>query len=275
MFGWLQERHRRQIVECPFPESWNAILERNVAHWKFLDDAERVHLRSLIQVFVAEKQWDGCGGLALTDEIQVTIAGLACLLLLGLDHMLYSNVRTICVYPSTVVAPGERSADSYAITIQEPAVPIYGQSILRGPVVLVWEPVLRGALHPERGHNVVYHEFAHKLDMLDGCINGTPPLADRTRYQRWVEVCTREYNVLRRCASKGKRTLVDTYGATNPGEFFAVITECFFDKPLQMRRQHLELYSLLQEFYRQDPAAREARHSHGFATAHTAASAPA
>ena len=95
MFGWLQERHRRQILEHTFPESWNAILERNVAHWKFLDDAERVHLRSLIQVFVAEKQWDGCGGLALTDEIQVTMAGLACLLLLGLDHMLYSNVRTI------------------------------------------------------------------------------------------------------------------------------------------------------------------------------------
>ena len=83
MFGWLQPRHRRQILEHPFPESWNAILERNVAHWRFLDDAERVHLRSLIQVFIAEKQWDGCGGLELTDEIRVTIAGLACLLLLG------------------------------------------------------------------------------------------------------------------------------------------------------------------------------------------------
>jgi hypothetical protein len=78
MFGWLQARHRRQILERPFPESWNAILERNVAHWKFLDDAERCHLRSLIQVFIAEKQWDGCGGLKLTDKIQVTIAGLAC-----------------------------------------------------------------------------------------------------------------------------------------------------------------------------------------------------
>jgi Mlc titration factor MtfA (ptsG expression regulator) len=274
MFGWLQERHRRQILEHPFPESWNAILERNVAHWKCLDDAERVHLRSLVQVFVAEKQWDGCGGLKLTDEIQVTIAGLACLLLLGLDHMLYSNVKTICVYPSTVVAPGQRSVDSYGITMQEAGVPIYGQSILNGPVVLVWDAVLGGARHPERGHNVVYHEFAHKLDMLDGCINGTPPLADRTRYRRWVEVCTREYNVLRRCASKGKRTLVDTYGATNPGEFFAVITECFFDKPLQMKRQHLELYSLLQEFYRQDPAAREARHSHGFPTAHATGESP-
>jgi len=263
MFGWLQARHRRQILEQPFPESWNAILERNVAHWNVLDDAERVHLRSLIQVFVAEKQWDGCGGLELTDEIQVTIAGLACLLLLGLEHILYSNVKTICVYPSTVVAPGQRSADSSGITMQGPDVPIYGQSILRGPVVLVWDAVLRGARHPEGGHNVVYHEFAHKLDMLDGCVNGTPLLGERARYQRWVAVCTREYNALRHCASKGKHTLLDAYGGTNPGEFFAVITECFFDKPLQMKRHHLELYSLLQEFYRQDPAAREAHHARG------------
>ena len=261
MFGLLQERHRRQILERPFPESWNPILERNVAHWKLLDDAERTHLRSLVQVFIAEKQWDGCGGLELTDEIQVTIAGLACLLLLGLDHMLYSNVKMICVYRSTVVAPGQRSVDPSGIAMQGPEVPIYGQAILRGPVVLVWDAVLRGAHHPERGHNVVYHEFAHKLDMLDGCVNGTPPLAERAQYERWVAVCTREYQELRRCASTGKRTLLDAYGSTNPGEFFAVITECFFDKPLQMKRRHQELYSLLQEFYRQDPAAREARHS--------------
>jgi hypothetical protein len=153
--------------------------------------------------------------------------------------------------------------DYSGITVQEPMVPIYGQSILRGPVVLVWDAVLRGARHPERGHNVVYHEFAHKLDMLDGCVNGTPPLAERAQYERWVALCTREYNALRRCASKGKRTLLDAYGGTNPGEFFAVITECFFDKPLQMKRHHGDLYALLQEYYRQDPADREARHLRG------------
>ena len=261
MFGWLQAHQRRQILEHPFPESWNAILERNVAHWKFLDDAEHVQLRSLVQVFVAEKQWEGCGGLALTDEIRVTIAGLACLLVLGLDHTLYSNVKTILVYPATVIAPGQRSALSSGITIQGPRIPIDGQSILRGPVVLVWDAVLRGAVHPERGHNVVYHEFAHKLDMLDGCVDGTPPLAEPGQYERWIKVCTREYDELRRRASKGKRTFLDAYGGTNPGEFFAVITEYFFDKPLQMKLLHPDLYSLLHEFYRQDPAAREARHA--------------
>jgi Mlc titration factor MtfA (ptsG expression regulator) len=263
MFGWLQARHRRQILEHPFPDGWNAILERNLKHWRFLDDAEQVQLRSLVQVFVAEKKWAGCGGLALSDEIRVTIAGLACLLVLGLDHTLYSNVRTILVYPSTVVAPGESTALCAGVTIEGPAVPIYGQSFLRGPVVLVWDAVLRGAIHPERGHNVVYHEFAHKLDMLDGCVDGTPPLGGREQYLRWIEVCTREYNALRRRAAQGERTFLDAYGATNPGEFFAVITEFFFDKPLQMQRHHPELFSLLQEFYRQDPAAREARHAPG------------
>jgi Mlc titration factor MtfA (ptsG expression regulator) len=130
MFGWLQARHRRQILERPFPESWNAILERNVAHWKSLDDAERCHLRSLIQVFIAEKQWDGCGGLKLTDKIQVTIAGLACLLLLGLDHMLYSNVKMICVYSSTVIAPGERSVDPDSNCLQR-----IDQARRRDPVI--------------------------------------------------------------------------------------------------------------------------------------------
>jgi Mlc titration factor MtfA (ptsG expression regulator) len=262
MFGWLQARHRRQILEHLFPESWNSILEHNVAHWKLLDDVERVQLRSLVQVFVAEKQWEGCGGLELTDQIRVTIAGLACLLVLGLDHMLYSNVKTILVYPSTVVAPGPHSALAPGITIQGPEIPIYGQSILRGPVVLVWDAVLCGATHPERGHNVVYHEFAHKLDMLDGCVDGTPPLADHGQYERWIKVCKREYDELRHRASKGKRTFLDAYGSTNPGEFFAVITEYFFDKPLQMKRHHPELYSVLHEFYRQDPAARELRHAH-------------
>ncbi len=260
MFGWLQEHRRRKILEQPFPDGWVAILERNVAHWRLLDDAERSQLRSLVQVFVAEKQWEGCGGLELTDEIRVTIAGLACLLLLGLDHMLYSNVSAILVYPSTVVVPGQRSEISSGITMQGPVIPIYGQSILRGPVVLVWDAVLRGAVHPEHGHNVVYHEFAHKLDMLDGCVDGTPPLVGRAQYERWVRICTREYDELRRRASKGQRTFLDPYGGTNPGEFFAVVTECFFDKPLQMKRHLPELYALLLEFYRQDPAAREARH---------------
>ena len=261
MFGWLRARHHRRILEHPFPESWNAILERNVAHWKLLDDAERAQLRSLVQVFVAEKQWEGCGGLELTDEIRITISGLACLLVLSLDHVLYSNVKTILVYPSTVMAPGRQSALSSGITIQGPVIPIYGQSIVRGPVVLVWDAVLRGAIHPERGHNVAYHEFAHKLDMLDGCVDGTPPLADHVQYERWVKVCTREYDELRRRTAKGQRTFLDAYGSTNPGEFFAVVTEYFFDKPLQMKRHHPELYSLLHEFYRQDPAGRQARHA--------------
>jgi Mlc titration factor MtfA (ptsG expression regulator) len=258
MFGWLQARRRRLILEHPFPESWNAILGRNVSHWKYLDAAERSQLRSLVQVFVAEKRWQGCG-LELTDEICVTIAGLACLLVLGLAYKAYSNVRTILVYPSTVVAPGDCSALASGMAVQEPGIAIDGQSIVGGPVVLVWDAVLRSCTHPERRHNVVYHEFAHKLDMQDGRADGTPPLAERGQYERWIRVCTREYDELRRRTPRQGHTVLDSYGGKNPAEFFAVITEYFFDKPLEMKRHYAELYALLKEYYRQDPAVREAR----------------
>jgi Mlc titration factor MtfA (ptsG expression regulator) len=228
-----------------------------VAHFRWLDEVERHRLRDLVRIFIAEKRWEGCGGLALGDEIRVTIAAHACLLVMNLPHELYRNVHTILVYPSTVV-PTPRSIRAFEIPMRpvEGPVPILGQAQQRGPVVLVWDAVERTGRHPESGHNVVYHEFAHKLDMLDGCADGTPPLHGRAEYARWVRVCGREYEALRGRASRGKGGLLDAYGATNEAEFFAVATEHFFDQPTALRRRHPELYGVLQEFYRQDPAAR-------------------
>jgi len=258
MFGWLAD-HRRKRAAAPFPSEWTAILERNVAHWRMLSGDERAHLGRLVEAFVEEKSWEGCGGLVLTDEIEVTIAALACLLVLGLDHALYRNVQSILVYPSTVVAPGSRSGFAGGLAVERPAVPILGQAMARGPVLLVWDAVRHDAIHPEKGHNVVYHEFAHKLDMLDGWADGVPPLAGRERHAHWVEVCTREFRELERRAESGESTLLDAYGSTSLSEFFAVATELFFDRPLSMRAHHAELYAVLQDFYRQDPAEREAR----------------
>ena len=258
MFGWLQERRRRKILEAPYPEAWTAILEQYVAHWSYLDDEDRQQLRELIQVFVAEKDWQSAGGLELDDEVRVTIAACACLLVLNLDHLLFRNVQTIIVYPSTVVTPDSFSS-STGVGLHGPGVPILGQAMFRGPVLLVWDAVRHGARHPERGHNVVYHEFAHKLDMLDGWVDGAPPFATREQHARWVEVCTREYDALGDSAERGKHTFLDSYGAMNPGEFFAVITEIFFDEPVEMKRKHAALYDVLAEFYRQDPAGRVKR----------------
>ena len=131
-----------------------------------------------------------------------------------------------------------------------------GEAWLRGPVVLSWDDARHGALDPKDGHNLVFHEFAHKLDMLDGAADGTPPLTDQTQLRAWIQTMTREFLALRDDAESGRRTVLDTYGATNPAEFFAVATECFFEKAQQLRRRHLPVYELLKDYYQQDPAER-------------------
>ena len=254
MFDWFTHRRRKRLTQAPFPAAWEAIIRRNVAHYGMLDDALRVHLHALIQVFIAEKYWEGAGGLEITDEIRVTISAQACLLLLGLSHNYYRNVESIIVYPSTVVPP-ERRPRFFETTLApvEREVPILGQAFERGPVIIIWDAALQGGRHPELGHNVIYHEFAHKLDMLDGLADGTPALRDRAEYHDWVQTCSREYLRLKRDAEKGRKTFLSAYGATSEAEFFAVATEQFFDRPKQMLDHAPNLYRVLREYYRQDP----------------------
>lgn len=257
MFHWLRDKHRIVARQRPFPAEWETIVRANLAHYSILDDAERGELHASMQVFLEEKQWEGCGGLELTDEIRVTIAAQACVLQLGLPHDYYHNVESILVYPSTVILPEHQPG-----VFERPegpvdaSVPILGQAFAGGPVILVWDAVLRDARHPELGHNVVYHEFAHKLDMLDGTADGTPPLADSDQMTEWVAVCSREFLRLRELAGKGHKTFLDAYGATNEAEFFAVATEEFFDRPLALQGHSLALYHVLSAYYCQDPAAR-------------------
>lgn len=259
----LFANHRRKkLVAEPFSPAWEDILNRNVAHYAQLSEEEQTHLQDLIKVFIPEKHWEGAGGLVLTDEIRVTIAAQACLLLLGLPHDFYRNVASIVVYPSTVVPP-ERKPSFFESPTGPVDVrhPILGQAFLQGPVIIIWDAALRGSRHPENGHNVIYHEFAHKLDMLDGAADGTPPLRDRAEYRDWVETCSREYLRLKHDAAHGKESFLDAYGATNEAEFFAVATEQFFDRPRQMRAHAADLYRVLKEYYRQDPAERQGRHT--------------
>ena len=261
MFNWLDDHRRKKILEKVFPAEWRLILKNKVAHYLFLNDEERFHLEQLVQVFAEEKRFEGCNGLEVTDEIRVVISAEACMLLLGLPHDLYKYFHTICIYPSTVVVPPERqSIFSTSPLVVRSEVAISGQAFKRGPVILVWDAVKKGARHPEIGHNVVYHEFAHILDMLDGHANGVPPLHDMQDYAAWFRVCTREFNSLIEKSKKGNPTFLDSYGATNEAEFFAVATEYFFDKALKMKKTHRDLYDILAGFYNQDTAAREENH---------------
>jgi MtfA peptidase len=262
MFRWLIEHRRRKLTEAPFPSAWEDIIRQNVAHYCMLADAERTHLRALVQVFIAEKNWEGAGGLELTDAIRVTISAQACLLLLGLPHNYYRNVESIIVYPSTVVAPRHRFGFfETALGPVEPESAIIGQAFRQGPVIIVWDAALHGGRHPELGHNVVYHEFAHKLDMLSGAADGTPPLRDRAEYRDWVQTCSHEYLRLRSDVEKGRKSFLNAYGATSEAEFFAVATEQFFDQPRLMIDHAPELYRVLREYYRQDPSARVTRNT--------------
>jgi Mlc titration factor MtfA (ptsG expression regulator) len=257
MFQWLSNHRRKKLMRAPFPPAWEEIVQHNVAHYCMLDDAERALLHALIQVFIAEKYWEGAGGLTLTDEIRVTISAQACLLLLGLPHNYYQNVLTIIVYPSTVVPP-QRKLGFFETPLApvEDAHPIIGQAFQQGPIIIIWDAALHGGRHPELGHNVVYHEFAHKLDMLDGAADGTPPLRDRAEYRDWVQTCSREYLRLKHDAERGKKSFLNAYGAASEAEFFAVATEQFFDQPHLMIKHAPDLYRVLQEYYRQDPAKR-------------------
>lgn len=250
IFAWLRERRRRRLRAQPFPAPWLTYLHANVAHYRYLSEAEQQRLREDVVIFVAEKHWEGCGGLRMTDEIQVTIAAQACLLVLGMEHNYFDRVLSILVYPHGYEAEGAHRG------VVEQGSGRLGEAHYRGPVILSWAEVLENGRHPRAGKNLVYHEFAHQLDMLDGVINGTPPLGSRDEYSRWQKVMTAEYQQLIEASAHGRATLLDQYGTTNEAEFFAVATECFFDRPVELRQRHPKLYELLRDYFKQDPATR-------------------
>jgi Mlc titration factor MtfA (ptsG expression regulator) len=256
LFAWLKQRRRRQLLATPFPEEWLAYLRDNVALYAPLTEAEQAKLRDLLRVFVAERHWEGCGGLTATDEMKVTIAAQACLLVLNIDHDGFNRVPSILIYPSGYRAPAERHGPGGTFSGDPGRL---GEAWYRGPVVLAWDSVLDGSKYAFDGHNVVLHEFAHQLDFLDGYADGTPPLSSREEYHRWHEVMTAEYERLVRESEQGRARVLDAYGATNPAEFFAVATEAFFEKAVPLKQRHPALYEVLQGYYRQDTAARAAR----------------
>jgi MtfA peptidase len=255
MWSWFRKRRRKKILAVPFPSEWEGHIQSSIPYYEHLNKEEKKRLQNLIQIFITEKHWLGCGGLELTDEIRVMIAAYACLLILALPNNYYRNVKSIYVYPTTVLSPERPISffDVHTAPARGP-MPILGEAHYRGPVILVWDTVKRETRHPEHGHNVVYHEFAHKLDMLDGKADGTPPLTTPEEYQRWIEICSKVYLKLCDKVERDQHTFLDSYAATNEAEFFAVATEYFFSKPEDMKRSRPELYEVLQGFYRQDPA---------------------
>ena len=253
LLRWLTDRRRARLLETPFPAAWAEILERNVRAYPLLTPDEQQLLRDLVQVFIDEKHWEGCGGLELDDEIRVTVAGSACLLILGREHDLLREVESILVYPSAVMLPAQaRGTFDGRPVVDDGPTPVLGVAHGGGPVVLAWDSVLQGARNTRDGRNLVLHEIAHKIDFLDGDADGTPPLETSAARAAWARVCHEAFVA----HQDGSADLLRDYATTNEAEFFAVATEVFFEKPRAMAREAPALYALLREFYRLDLAAR-------------------
>lgn len=242
-------RFRRQGL----PQHGPALVAEHLAVWPLLDADEQRHLLHDVDQLLTSKTWEAARGFALDDTVRVVIAAQAALLVLGLSLDHYRGVSGIIVHPTTLHTRGERPGPS-AGTVSADRLAVVGLAEGgRGPIVLAWDQALAGAHRSEPGANVVLHEFAHKLDMLDGVVDGTPVLARDLRAD-WVRVCSEVYDDL---VAGLPRPPMRWYGATNPGEFFAVATEVFFDQPRELQELEPALYDVLLRFYRQDPAARD------------------
>lgn len=254
MLPFFRNRRRRRLRATPLPDAWWDIIDRRVPCIASLPKPARDDLAGIIQILLDEKQFIGARGLEITDEIRVTIAAQAAILLLGRDTRYYPTLRTIYVYPRAYASTAaQRNPDG---TVTEGLQPRLGESWHRGALVLSWSDVVRGAADADDGRNVTLHEFAHQLDGEWGGMEGAPPLPSAARYRDWARVLGHEYESLIADLHAGHHTLLDPYGATNPAEFFAVATELFFERPRDMRERHPELYAQLAAFYAQDPAAR-------------------
>lgn len=252
IFSWLKKRRRQRILSEPVPASWLEVLETRLAPYRSFSEEQRARLADDLRIFIAEKDWEGCRGFELTDEIRVTVAAHACRMTLGLDIDYFRQVQSILIYPAGFRTPQQVSVlPGLAL---EGKSDVLGQAMYRGPVLLSWKEVLDDIDNAGSGKNLIYHEFAHKLDMLNGDADGVPPIDDADLLQRWLEMLPAELSRLRRAANSGRRTLLDPYGAENEAEFFAVASECFFDAPEKMQAQHAPLFGILTEIYRGVPA---------------------
>ena len=269
--GW----RRQAWASRPFPAAWRTILRRRVPLYRQLPADLQHQLRRSILVFLAEKPFLGCAGLEVTDEMRVTIAAQACLLRLNRGGALFPELKQILLYPGAFAVDRVHAAPGGVLREERRA--LAGESWSQGQVILSWQDVLHGARVVDDGHNVVLHEFAHQLDQESGSANGAPRLGSRAAHARWADVMSREFAHLQariraREAAHARAQaewswfgssgpapvpepadLISDYGATNEAEFFAVVTEVFFEQATALAERHPALFALLRDYYAVDP----------------------
>ena len=247
----LLRRRLEKLFNAPLDSRYIELLQEHVTIYSKLPNVLRDELHGHINIFLDRKNFIGKSGVEISDLIRIVVAGNACLLLLRGNNRRFSGFSSILIYPDTYEAHDVRHDG--LITTRRPSKRA-GESWMRGPIVLSWSDVYAGSINAADGHNVVIHEFAHKLDEQSGHMNGLPVLQENSHYEQWSAVLTEEFDALHARAKKRKNKVLDEYGTVSPAEFFAVATESFFEKPVQMKKRLPELYEQLQTFYNVDPA---------------------
>lgn len=252
LFGWGRQRRREKLRAEPLPGTAVRILEGRVPYYGMLPPPDRARLHGHMQVFLAEKNFEGCGGLEMRDEIRVIVAAHACILELNRDTRYYPRLYSVLVYPYDFIVHGPVHDDG-VLDVEGEEVRV-GEAWSHGAVIFSWDGMVKGVMHDQDGYNVLFHEFAHQIDMENGEPDGYPPIRDAALRRDWAEVMPREFERLQVDVDRGRRTVLDEYGAEDPAEFFAVATETFFEASARLEQRHPELYGVLRRFYRQDPA---------------------
>ncbi|HJS22587.1 MAG TPA: M90 family metallopeptidase [Steroidobacteraceae bacterium] len=247
-----QAHQQRQLRARPLPAAWREHFERELPFYRAMPADLRARLDGLVQQFVAEKEFVGCRGLEVSLEMKLTIAAQACLLVVNRAARLYDELHSVLVYPAAFIAPHEHHDEAGVVHRHDRV--LSGETWDTHRVILSWDDVQASAAERGSGFNVVYHEFAHYLDAEDGHVNGAPLLGESVHYERWSKVMKEEFEKLQDAAARNQPTLIDPYGAEDPGEFFAVVTETFFELPAELREQHAALYDEFRRYYRLDPA---------------------
>ena len=249
--AWWRARRRARVQRQSFPPAWREILRQRMPAFARLPPDIQLRVKKHAQVLLAEKPFIGCAGLQITDEMRVLVAAQAALLLLGGRGSYFANLRQVLIYPGAFVVDRLRP-DAVGLAHETRRV-LAGESWQQGQLLLSWDDVLAGAADPDDGRNVVIHEFAHQLDQDNGRANGAPWLGRREAYTRWSAVLGAEYAALQGRLARGEPGLIEPYAATDPAEFFAVLSEIFFEQPAQLAERHPALHAELARYYGVDP----------------------
>lgn len=251
--GWFGRwRRARAVQRKPVDAAaWAAVVQR-FSFLRVLDTGEQARLRDLVAAFLAEKSLQGAGGLIMTRDIELVIAAQACLLVLNLDLEYYDDWVEIIVYPDEFIVDHEYTDEDGVV--HRVRAPLSGEAWEQGPVILSWEDA--EAADGGDGYNVVMHEFAHKLDIRNGTADGFPPLHDNMDRRVWTRIFSEAYADMQQRLERHEYTLIDPYAAEDPAEFFAVLSELFFERPDTLKDIYPAVYTQLAAFYRQDPLSR-------------------